>query len=441
MTLLGVTIGIRREDKNKWERRVPLIPGDIETLRARHDLAFVVQPSPIRVYGDEEYVAAGAEVGEDLTRAGIVVAVKEVPLELLQARTAYLFFSHTVKGQRYNMPLLQRILDVGATLIDYERIVNEQNRRLIFFSLHAGYAGMVETLAALGRRLAAQGRPTPLQEIRPAHSYENLDSTKAHLGAIGARLAAEDDGAPIIIGMAGYGNVAAGCREMLACLPIREIRVEELPAAAAADRATMGPLVLVTFREEHMVEPRSAEAHFVLQDYYQRPETYRGVFERHLPHLDVLVNSIYWDTPYPRLLTRKWARANWGPGKQPRLQVVGDISCDLEGAIELTTRPTMPDEPCYVAVPDSGEILPGVEGPGPAIMAVDNLPCEVPRESSEYFSRVLSEMIPALARADFRVGFESLLLPPHLKKAVIAHRGALAPDYRYLQEYLDRSRR
>ncbi len=438
---MGVTIGIRREDKNKWERRVPLIPGDIETLRARHDLAFVVQPSPIRVYGDEEYVAAGAEVGEDLTRAGIVVAVKEVPLDLLQARTAYLFFSHTVKGQRYNMPLLQRILDVGATLIDYERIVNEQNRRLIFFSLHAGYAGMVETLAALGRRLAAQGRPTPLQEIRPAHSYENLDSMKAHLGAIGARLAAEDDGAPIIIGMAGYGNVAAGCREMLACLPIREIRVEELPAAAAADRATMGPLVLVTFREEHMVEPRSAEAHFVLQDYYQRPENYRGVFERHLPHLDVLVNSIYWDTPYPRLLTRKWARANWGPGKQPRLQVVGDISCDLEGAIELTTRPTMPDEPCYVAVPDSGEILPGVEGPGPAIMAVDNLPCEVPRESSEYFSRVLSEMIPALARADFRVGFESLLLPPHLKKAVIAHRGALAPDYRYLQEYLDRSRR
>lgn len=438
---MGVTIGIRREDKNKWERRVPLIPGDIETLRARHDLAFVVQPSPIRVYGDEEYVAAGAEVGEDLTRAGIVVAVKEVPLELLQARTAYLFFSHTVKGQRYNMPLLQRILDVGATLIDYERIVNEQNRRLIFFSLHAGYAGMVETLAALGRRLAAQGRPTPLQEIRPAHSYENLDSMKAHLGAIGARLAAEDDGAPIIIGMAGYGNVAAGCREMLACLPIREIRVEELPAAAAADRATMGPLVLVTFREEHMVEPRSAEAHFVLQDYYQRPENYRGVFERHLPHLDVLVNSIYWDTPYPRLLTRKWARANWGPGKQPRLQVVGDISCDLEGAIELTTRPTMPDEPCYVAVPDSGELLPGVEGPGPAIMAVDNLPCEVPRESSEYFSRVLSEMIPALARADFRVGFESLLLPPHLKKAVIAHRGALAPDYRYLQEYLDRSRR
>lgn len=443
MTDVGVTIGIRREDKNRWERRVPLVPGDIAALKARHDLSFVVQPSPIRVFGDAEYAAAGAEVAEDLSAAGIVVAVKEIPLELLRERTAYLFFSHTVKGQKYNMPLLQRILDLGATLIDYERIVNEQNRRLIFFSLHAGYAGMAETLAALGRRFAAQGRATALQDIRPAHTYADLDDLKAHLREVGARLAAgaAAGGQPIVIGLAGYGNVATGCREILECLPVREVRVDELATVAAADAAAVGPLLLATFREEHMVEPRSADAQFVLQDYYQRPENYRGVFERFLPHLDVLVNSIYWDTPYPRLLTRKWARAAWGGGKQPRLQVVGDISCDLEGAVELTTRPTMPDEPCYVAVPESGELLPGVEGPGPAIMAVDNLPCEVPRESSQYFSRVLSEMIPALARADFRTGFESLLLPAHLKKAVIAHRGALAPDYRYLQEYLDRSRR
>lgn len=440
---MGVTIGIRREDKNKWERRVPLVPGDIAALRAAHDLSFVVQPSPIRVFGDDEYAAAGARVDEDLSGAGIVVAVKEIPLELLRERTAYLFFSHTVKGQKYNMPLLQRILDLGSTLIDYERIVNEQNRRLIFFSLHAGYAGLVETLAACGRRLAAQGRATPLAALRPAHEYPDLEAMKAHLGQVGTQMAAAAaaGGPPLVVGIAGYGNVAAGCREMLACLPMREVAVEELAAAADVDAATGGPLVVVTFREEHMVEPRSADAQFVLQDYYQRPENYRGTFERHLPSLDVLLNTIYWDTPYPRLVTRKWARAAWGGGRQPRLQVIGDISCDLEGAVELTTRPTMPDEPCYVAVPDSGELLPGVEGPGPAIMAVDNLPCEVPRESSQYFSRVLGEMIPALARADFRAGFESLLLPPHLKKAVIAHRGALAPDYRYLQEYLDRSRR
>ncbi len=444
MTLVGVTIGIRREDKNKWERRVPLTPGDVAELGHRHDLTFVVQPSAIRVFADDEYALAGAELGEDLSRAGIVVAVKEIPLDLLRERTTYLFFSHTVKGQKYNMPLLQRILDLQATLIDYERIVNEQNRRLIFFSLHAGYAGMTETLAALGRRFAAQGRPTPLAAIRPAHTYSDLAELKQHLGEVGACLsaaAAAGDGAPIIIGLAGYGNVAAGCREILACLAAREITVDELPAASAAGCAELGSLAFVTFREEHMVEPRSSDAHFVLQDYYQRPENYRGVFERHLPHLDVLINSIYWDVQYPRLLTRKWARANYGVGRQPRLQVIGDISCDLDGAIELTTRATMPDVPCYVAVPDSGELLPGCEGPGPVIMAVDNLPCEVPRESSQYFSRVLSDMMPALARADFSVGFESLLLPPHLKKAVIAHRGALAPDYRYLQEYLDRSGR
>ena len=444
MTLVGVTIGIRREDKNKWERRVPLTPGDVAELRHRHDLTFLVQPSPIRVFADDEYVMAGAEVGEDLARAGIVVAVKEIPLDLLRERTAYLFFSHTVKGQKYNMPLLQRILDLNATLIDYERIVNEQNRRLIFFSLHAGCAGMTETLTALGRRLAAQGRATPMADIRPAHTFPDLDALKAHLRLVGTRLsaaAAAGEGVPIIIGIAGYGNVAAGCREILDCLPVREITVDELPAAAAAGVAELGPLALVTFREEHMVEPRSSEAQFVLQDYYQRPENYRGVFERHLPHLDALVNSIYWDVQYPRLVTRKWARAAYGSGKQPRLQVIGDISCDIDGAIELTACATMPDAPCYVAVPDSGELLPGIDGPGPVIMAVDNLPCEVPRESSQYFSRVLSDMMPALARADFSVGFESLLLPPHLKKAVIAHRGSLAPDYRYLQEYLDRSRR
>lgn len=439
---MGVTIGIRREDKNRWERRVPLAPGDVAALRAAHDLAFVVQPSPIRVFADREYAAAGATVAEDLSGAGIVVAVKEIPLELLRERTTYLFFSHTVKGQKYNMPLLQRILDLDATLIDYERIVNEQNRRLIFFSLHAGYAGMVETLAALGRRLAAQGRPNALAELRPAHEYDGLGAMKEHLRRIGAELAAAAaDEPPLVIGLAGYGNVATGCREMLDCLPAREVAVAELASLAQQPARDTGPLLAATFREEHMVEPRSAEAQFVLQDYYQRPENYRGIFERHLPHLDVLVNSIYWDTPYPRLVTRRWARAAWSGGKQPRLQVIGDISCDIEGGIELTARPTMPDEPCYVAVPESGELVPGVVGPGPAIMAVDNLPCEVPRESSEYFSRVLSEMIPPLARADFRAGFDSLLLPPHLKKAVIAHRGALAPDYRYLQEFLDRSRR
>ena len=105
----------------------------------------------------------------------------------------------------------------------------------------------------------------------------------------------------------------------------------------------------------------------------------------------------------------------------------------------MTTKVTMPDEPCYVFNPDTGEVHDGVEGPGLVVMAVDNLPCELPRESSEHFSSVLKDLVPALVQADFREGFEGLHLPSHLKKAIVTHRGSLAPDYRYLAEALARA--
>jgi alpha-aminoadipic semialdehyde synthase len=187
-----------------------------------------------------------------------------------------------------------------------------------------------------------------------------------------------------------------------------------------------------------MAEPKAPEAQFTLQDYYQRPENYRGVFARHLPHLDILMNTIYWDDRYPRLVTRRWARSHYGEGHQPRLQVIGDISCDIGGGIELNVGATDPDEPCYVFDPVADAVTPGVAGEGPVIMSVDNLPCELPREASTRFSQVLRDMVPALAAADFATDFASLQLPAHLKRAVVAHRGELAPDYRYLQASLDR---
>lgn len=439
---MSATIGIRREDKSEWERRVPLVPADVQTLRRDHGLEFVVQPSPIRVFRDDEYEAAGADVSEDLSPADVLIAVKEIPVAQILPGRPHLFFSHTIKGQEYNMPLLRHVLDVDATLIDYERIADEQNRRLIFFSVHAGHAGALETLWALGRRLAWQGRTTPLAEVRHAYEYSHLDAAKAHLRDLGERIAAEGlgDGArPLVIGVAGYGNVAKGCREILDCLPVRQTAVEDLPQAA--DDPDRGPLVCVEFREEHMVEPRDGDAEFVLQDYYQRPENYRGVFARHLPHLDVLVNTIYWEERYPRLVTTSWAKAAYGAAEPARLQVIGDISCDIEGSVELTLETTQPDDPCYVWDPKSRTISPGVAGEGPVVVAVDNLPCELPREASRHFSSVLRNMVPALADADFSVDFAGLNLPSHLKKAVIAHRGRLTPDYRYLQEFLDKSGR
>ena len=438
---MGVTIGIRREDKNEWERRVPLVPADLQELRKDPNLDFTIQPSAIRVFGDDEYRQAGVRVEENLDDADIVVAVKEIPIDSIRDKKVYLFFSHTIKGQTYNMPLLQRLLDSGSTLIDYERIADEQNRRLIFFSLHAGYAGMIESLVCWAKRMEYHGVKTPLLKLKHAYEYGTLVEAKNHLRQIGDHIKTEGIGGhpdPVVIGLAGYGNVSQGCQEILDCLPVTEISPAELMDSAAA--AAAGPLVKVVFKEEDMVEPRSADAQFVLQDYYQRPENYRGVFEKFLPHLDLLMNTIYWEDRYPRLVTKKWAQTHYGPGKRPRLQVIGDISCDIEGSVELTLKAPMPDQPCFVFDPQSGKVHDGVTGDGPVIMAVDNLPCELPRESSEHFSTVLRDMVPALGQADFASDFEGLHLPPHLKKAVITHRGELTPNYRYLREALGKSR-
>ncbi len=434
-------IGIRREDKNKWERRVPLTPSHIKELKHAHDIDFIVQPSEIRVFTDDEYREAGALVQEDLSPAGVVLAVKEIPIALLQGPRAFVYFSHVIKGQDYNMPMLQHLLDEGATLIDYEKIADAQNRRLIFFSIHAGYAGMIESLVALAQRLELQGVSTPLAEVKHAYEYHDLEEAKEHLRRIGTRISEEGIPAldrPLVFGFAGYGNVYKGCRTILDCLPVLEIDVKDLERTAAAGVDEVGPLVAVKFKEEDMVEPRSPEAQFVLQDYYQHPENYRGVVESYLPHLDVLMNTIFWDTQYPRLVTRKWVKAHYGPGKDPRLKVIGDISCDIGGGIEVTVKAPQPDAPCFVYDVTRDVAVDGVEGHGPVVMSVDNLPCELPRESSEHFGTVLKEMVPALARAEFKVDFDSLDLPPHLKKAVITHQGQLTPDFRYLQKSLDK---
>ncbi len=454
-------IGIRREDKSRWERRVPLTPNDLAALREDSGLEFVVQPSPIRVFTDEDYRRADVEIDEDLSSAGIVLAVKEIPLDLLAEKKIYVFFAHVIKGQPHNMPLLARLMELGCSLVDYETILDDAGRRLIFFGVHAGYAGAIETLWCLSRRLRAAGLPgpfAPFSDIRHAYEYDSLDEAKEHLGAVGERIRQRGLGPadrPLIFGIAGYGNVARGCQEVLDSLGVVEIPVADLPAVAAGEAAPLAreaPLLRVIFKEEDMVELRQAadesaaagrpsdgRGEFDLQDYYDRPERYRGCFDRHLPHLDVLVNAAYWDERYPRLVTREWARDHYarpGQTQQPRLKVIGDISCDLEGGIELTVRTTEPDAPCFTYLPESDSVHMGCEGSGPVIMAIDNLPCELPREASEDFSRALRGILAQLAGADWGADFEQLDLAPHLKNAVIVHRGALTPDYRYLEDHL-----
>jgi hypothetical protein len=198
------------------------------------------------------------------------------------------------------------------------------------------------------------------------------------------------------------------------------------------DRA---PIAKVVFREEDTVLPLVEEKPFDLQEYYGHPERYRAAFDRYLPHLHALVNCIYWEPRYPRLVTAEAIRRLYATG-QPALRVIGDVSCDVKGSIEITVKATEPDDPIYVYDPKTGLIQSGVEGSGPVIMAVKILPTELPRESSAYFSGILKAFVPPIAEADYTVGFNALALPPELKRAVICHRGELAPDYRTLEKHL-----
>lgn len=433
-------IGVRREDKSDWERRVPITPQDAAELQEQ-GIQVVVQSSAIRAFRDEEFLAAGVPVQQDLAHCSVIFGIKEMPEEFFEPQRAYVFFAHVIKGQPYNMDMLQRMLDLGCTLIDYERVVDEQNRRLIFFGWHAGVAGMIDTLWALGQRLAWEGLANPLTLLQQTHRYHDLAEARESLAQVRARI--EEEGlpselTPLIVGVAGYGNVSRGAQEMLELLPVIEIQPEEVQALASGGQASRHHLYKVVFKEWHMVEPAQPGALFELQDYYRHPEKYRGTFEQYVPHLTVLANAIYWTDRYPRLVSKDYLRQLFAAPSRPRLRVIGDISCDVEGAIEATVKSTEPGDPIYVYDPATGNVTDGHQGEGVVIMAVEILPSELPREASVDFSRVLKPFIPAIAACDLTVPFAECNLPPEIKRAVIAYQGELTPDYRYIEQYLER---
>jgi alpha-aminoadipic semialdehyde synthase len=431
--------GIRDEDKSPWERRVPLIPADLKTL-GDTGIRAVVQTSPRRAFADEEFAAAGVPVQEDLSDCDVIIGIKEIPPAKLQPEKIYLFFPHVIKGQPANMPMLRRLLELKATLIDYERIVDEKNRRLIFFGRHAGLAGMINTLWALGRRLDIARIPSPFSRLKQARAYADLAGAREDLLRIAACV--REDGLPeavhpLTVGITGYGNVARGAQEILDALPVQSVSPADLSRVAHDRSVSRNMIYKVVFREEDVAEPLEAGKAFDLNDYYRRGKTgYRGTFERYLDHLCVLVNCIYWDERYPRLLTRELCRKMWAPGRRPKLTVIGDISCDVNGSIECTVKATEPGNPVYVYEPATGTAQDGFEGRGPVMMAVDILPAEIPRESSADFSRVLAKFLPEIEKADFSKDFDGLMLPTELKRAVIVYRGELTPDYRYLKAFL-----
>lgn len=429
---------IRREDKNIWERRVPITPEDMAALSREAGLSFCVQPSEIRVFPESDYQAAGAEIREDLSACPVVFAVKEIPEELFQAEATYIFFAHVIKGQRSNMPMLQRMLDLKCTLIDYEKVTNDQGRRLIFFGRHAGMAGMIDSLWALGQRLEWEGLSTPFSQIQQAYEYTDSEDAKRGVHHAGKWIAAEGlpkSLVPFVCGFAGYGNVGQGAQEIYDELPVREISPAEL---LTLDQGDPHVVYKVVFKEIDTVTPRDPGAAFDLAHFFQHPEAYESQFERFIPHLSMLINAIYWTAASPRLVTKDYLRQQYSQAMRPiKLKVIGDISCDVEGGIEATVRSTEPDEPVFVWEPATGEAPAGVAGDGPVIMAVDNLPCELPAESSADFSAALRDHVPAIVTADYSGPFSECALPPEIKRAVIAYQGELTPDYGYIDQFLN----
>ena len=431
-------IGIRREDMYAWERRTPIVPTDARDLVSEHGLDIVAQSSDKRVFTAADYERVGIKVVEDLSSCPIIIGIKEVPIPILEREKTYIFFSHTIKGQSYNMPMLQKMLDLSCTLIDYEKITDEKGRRLIFFGNFAGLAGMIDTLWTLGQRLASQGIDNPFTQVKRAFDYSDLNSAKAELKKLGEKIAVDglpEQITPLVVGFAGYGNVSRGAQEILSLLPVEEISPQDLSALTAEHPRGKNAIFKVVFKEQDMAEPLDTSHPFDLQEYYAHPERFRGTFDRHLPYLDVLMNCIYWEPKYPRLLSKEQVRQMYS-GEQPRLKVIGDITCDIEGAIECTVKATEPDNPVFVYDPKTDSAIDGVEGSGPVIMSVEILPTELPRESSTYFSGVLKKYVPAIASADYGASFADLDLPPEIKRAVIVHRGNLTPDYRYIGQYL-----
>jgi hypothetical protein len=413
---MNIKIGIRREDINKWEKRVPLIPSHARELSDRLPVEFRIQPSKIRIFTDDDYRLAGIPVDEGLSPCPIVLALKEIPIELIEKGKTYLFFSHTAKGQSQNMPMLRRMMDFGCTVIDYEKMVDEKGRRVLYFGNYAGHAGMIDVLWTLGRRLQAEGVASPFTMIHPTHYYQSLVDAREAVGKLGWKLAKEGVPpalSPLIVGFFGYGHVSQGAQEIFDLLPVESIRPADIPKLFEDGARVHRNLYKAVFHEEDMVKPIDEEKAFDLQDYYDHPRSYRPVTEEVLPYLTVLVNGIYWDPKFPKYVTKAFLKKLYG-GTRPRFRVIGDITCDINGSIEATVQATDSENPVYVFDPFQDKALTGFEGVGPAVLAVYNLPAELPLDRP----------------------FAECGLPEVLRRAVIVYRGELTPGYAYLGKFL-----
>ncbi|CAF0984180.1 unnamed protein product [Rotaria sp. Silwood1] len=443
-------LGIRREDQSPWERRAPLAPEHVRTLVENHKIKVLIQPSNRRVFPISAYVDAGAIVQEDLSKASVIIGVKQVPVDLLLPNKIYAIFSHTHKAQIDNMPLLDACLEKNITLIDYEKLVDEKGVRLVAFGKYAGVVGMINILHGLGLRFLALGHHTPFMHIALAHNYRNIEHARTAIRDaghdIGRGLMPKSIG-PIVFVFTGAGNVSQGAQEVFRELPIEYVDIKALPEVAQHG-ATNKVYGCVIGRGDNLINKETGK--YDEEEYLKYPERYTSTFSTKIaPYATCIINGIYWEPSHPKLLhvadanqlvtpPREWVQNDAEPGCPSlphRLLAICDVTADKGGSIEFVQDTTSIDHPFLLYNPKTDTSVESFYGPGILICSIDNMPTQLPFEATSFFGSQLLPLIPQMLQLNAKKDFQTQTSVSHVvRNAVITANGQLTPKYAYISK-------
>ena len=402
-------IGVVREGKVPPDQRVPLTPAQCAELKRLYpEVELVVEASEVRRITDDEYREEGVEVVDTLVDAGcdVLLGVKEVPLDELIPDTTYLFFSHTYKLQPYNAKLLRTIVDKRIRLIDYELIKRASGKRVIGFGRWAGIVGAYNALRAWGLRHRSFNLPKAIE----------CEDMKDMVG----RAKAVDLPSDMKIVLTGGGRVGMGAHELLTALGLREVHAD------AFLKEDFNEAVFTRLDVEQYNARRDGKA-FDMHDFISDPTEFKSTFMSYAEVADMYIAGHYWAEGSPFLFTREdMKQESW------RVKVVADVSCDIDGPVACTIRPSTIADPLYGYDPGAESECAFNDPNGITVMAVDNLPCELPRDASQGFGKeMMAHVIPLL------VGGDRDNMLTHATETTLE--GALAPNFAYLQDYIDRA--
>ncbi len=395
-----LTIGLIREGKTPADNRVALTPAQCKWVHKNtSDVKIIVQSSPQRCFTDKEYRSAGVEVVEDMSHCNVLFGIKEVPVEELIPNKTYLFFSHTKKAQLHNQQLMHAMVEKKITLIDYECLTHDDGQRIIGFGFFAGVVGAHNAMMAFGNRTGAfkLGRVGDVRDYRQLiHTYFGLKLPK------------------IKIAITGSGRVAHGLLEIMNLLGVNEVEPFDY-----LHRQYEYP-VYVHLKGRDLYE-RKDDGTYNRDNFHEHPEEYKCSFSPFVKQTDILLNGVYWDKSIPSLFSLdEFRNASF------KIQTIADITNDTGGSIPINIGDSTIADPVYgvdkVTLQKTAPYLPTSVD----VMAVGNLPNELPRDASRYFGEQLIKYV----LEDLVKGGSTII-----NRATMLKAGVLTDEYDYLKEY------